>query len=939
MRELSFHELNHNELSCKNRRKGLVLEAAKKDMENFQKSIPVYSIINKMLAIDKVMPKNWYVDEVRAGFETVNFPTEETRKKHTYEMAFLLERYHKYIINLKLNPEIDLPKLDFAPSDDVKINGVAPNFIYVEGRSIHVVKISQGRPNFAKTSAWDRKDLYALAQYGRYLIPSGRTARVVAEYHFLRNAGDKSGSFVAEFDDKSGNIISASQEYSNPQKDLTDWDKKMLEQLTKGESECSEAECARCAQRHLCAYKHAPLGTAVPMAVKALSELDLTEDQEKAIQFGDGILKINAGPGAGKTVVVCARTASLLASGVQPHEILLITFTESGAKEMRDRIKLYTDDFGLDVDLSQLRILTFNAFGQQIIDAEWQNLGFTRKPALIDDVERYAILAKLLGDNVIPGIDYRNFRMRTPIKGALEITKRCFEIIKSYNLSYNESDLKVFYDKLDGDSAFLKNESVEPIFELYNEYYKKLREECLIEFADQENLIFEVLRFDPYYLEDTEIAHIIIDEFQDTSEKQMDFIKNMMDSKHFRSLMVVGDDSQAIFSFRDTTPEFMIHFFEYIGMNGEEISLVENHRSTPEIVEFANAINRLNVERVDKDIIPSRPSNKKGVRVECFWEKYEEYEYIVEQIKQRIENGVKPEDIAFIASSKPELLEISSMLTEEGIPSILLNPETLLENSRVIAAIALAKWLTEPTATQEAVCYANALTKGALLEMSDEDINKYVSSLPQQEKFNSLHGDAKRDYFHELLEELDEDDEIYESFIETLKGKLNLKKELEYCVLFEEYGDKVAIRRKKIYSGVVLTTAHSSKGLEWPVVFTSISKFYPKYMATSLNRVKRAKMIEEKRRLVFVSATRARDELIITGQYVAFGSEKEGYTYNPFLMESVRAIGEEFAPIRRSPEEKKAKKAEHERKLAEKKAQKAAEAMVPEASVAFAKAS
>lgn len=927
MKELNFHELNHNELSCKNRRKGLILEAAKKDMENFQKSIPIYNIIDKMLKLNTVMPENWYVDEVTAGFETVNFPTEETRRKHTDEMAFLLERYHKYIVSLGMYPESNLPGLNLTVSDEVKINGVYPNFIYVEGRNIHVVKISQGKPNFTKKGAYDRKDLYALAQYGRSLIPSGRTAVIVAEYHFLRNTNDKTGAFVPEYDEKNGNIISVSQEYSNPQTVSAEWDEKMLAQLLTDTTECSEDDCACCLQRQLCQYKHAPLGTAVPLAVKALSELDLTPSQEKAIQYGEGILKINAGPGAGKTVVVCARTASLLASGVKPHEILLITFTESGAKEMRDRIKLYTDDFGLDADLSQLRIMTFNAFGQQIIDAEWQNLGFSRKPALIDDVERYGILAKLLNEHVIPGIDYRNFRMRTPIKGALEITKRVFEIIKAYNLSYNEDGMRILTDKLDRDVSFLSGESYEPLFDLYNIYYKKLKEECLIEYADQENLIFEVLRYDPYYLEDTEIAHIIVDEFQDTSKKQMDFIKNMMDSRYFKSLMVVGDDSQAIFGFRDTTPEFMIHFFEYIGQPGEEISLVENHRSTPEIVRFANAINRLNSERVDKDIIPGRLSNKNDVIVEGFWEKWEEYEYIVEQIKRHIEAGVKPEDIAFIASSKAELLEMSSMLAEEGIPSILLNPESLLENSRVVAAIALAKWLTEPTATQEAVCYANALTKGELLSKTDDEINAYVDYMPQQERFANLHGDEKREYFHELLMELDEDDEIYEGFVETLKAKLSLQKELEYCILFDEYGEKVAIRRKKIYSGVVLTTAHSSKGLEWPVVYASVSKYYTKWMGTLLNRQKRTKMIEEKRRLLFVAATRARDELTITGQYVSYGSEKEGYAYNPYLKESYECIGKEFSPVRPSAEERKAKKAEHERLIAEKRSGKASDAL------------
>jgi superfamily I DNA/RNA helicase len=923
MKYVSFYELNKNDLACAKRRKGVSTEAAKKDMENFQKSIPLYEIIKEMLLLDEVQPDEWYNEKVAEGFKEVNFPTEETRRRHVMEMAFLLERYHKYIVDLGIHPETDLPRLDFRPASDLTISGVSPNFIYVDGSTIHVVKISQGKPSFAKTKAAERKDLYALAQYGRFLIPSGKTATICAEYHFLRSSNDKTGSFISTYNEKDSNIIQYEQEYSNPNgSEVPDWDAKIIPELRKDEVECSEDDCKMCAQRHLCGYKHAPLGTEVPMAIKALSELSLSEAQEKAIQYGEGVLKINAGPGAGKTVVVCARTACLLSAGVKPEELLLITFTESGAKEMRDRIKLYTDDFGLDVDLSRLTICTFNAFGQKVIDSEWSNLGFAKKPRLIDDVERYAIIARLLNENVIPGIDYRNFRMRMPLKGALEITKRVFEIIKAYNLTDTADDRKLLIDKLDRDTAFLKSESYGPLFELYDKYYQKLRNDCLIEYADQENLIFEVLQYDPYFLEDTGIAHIIIDEFQDTSEKQMNFIKQMMDSKSFKSLMVVGDDSQAIFGFRDTTPEFMIHFFEYLGMDGEEISLIENHRSTPQIVNFANAINRLNKERVDKDIIPTREAGE-AVKVNGFWEKWEEYEYIVEQIKKRIENGTKPEDIAFIASTKTELLLLSSMLSEENIPTILLNPEALLENSRVIAAIALSKWLMEPTATQEALNYAMALTKGELMEKNDQEINLFIEGLTQQKEFEALHGDKKREYFHRLLEELDEDDEIYESFVEMLKGKESLQKELEYCVLFEEYGEKVAVRRKKIYSGVVLTTAHSSKGLEWPVVFTSITKFYDKHTHTLINRSKREALIEEKRRLMFVAATRARDELIITSQFVSFGSEKDGYVYNQFLSEAFQAIGNTFEPVKPSSEERKAKKEQHERELAAKKEKKA----------------
>ena len=99
MKYVSFFELNKNDLACAKRRKGVSTEAAKKDMENFQKSIPLYEIIKEMLLLDEVQSDEWYNEKVAEGFKEVNFPTEETRRRHVMEMAFLLERYG-YLIDI-----------------------------------------------------------------------------------------------------------------------------------------------------------------------------------------------------------------------------------------------------------------------------------------------------------------------------------------------------------------------------------------------------------------------------------------------------------------------------------------------------------------------------------------------------------------------------------------------------------------------------------------------------------------------------------------------------------------------------------------------------------------------------------------------------------------------------------------------------------------------
>ncbi|MDD7391133.1 MAG: ATP-binding domain-containing protein [Lachnospiraceae bacterium] len=109
---------------------------------------------------------------------------------------------------------------------------------------------------------------------------------------------------------------------------------------------------------------------------------------------------------------------------------------------------------------------------------------------------------------------------------------------------------------------------------------------------------------------------------------------------------------------------------------------------------------------------------------------------------------------------------------------------------------------------------------------------------------------------------------------------------MKYCLDYDQYGEGQCARREKNYPGVVLTTAHSSKGMEWPIVFNDISHYHTK----GLTREE----VEEKRRLLFVSSTRARDELYLTGQSVAYGA-KGKRVFNQFLMECHEILGEPFS--------------------------------------------
>ena len=351
--------------------------------------------------------------------------------------------------------------------------------------------------------------------------------------------------------------------------------------------------------------------------------------------------------------------------------------------------------------------------------------------------------------------------------------------------------------------------------------------------------------------------------------------------------------------------------------------MLENHRCTPEIIEFANKINDLNHFKVAKDLIATRPSGK-PVIVKGFHTIADEEDFIIDGVKEHLAAGTKPEEIAIICSTKSELRRYANRLTKEGIESVSLNPEPLLENSRVKAAIAFVRSLGCETDTQNMLVYVNAKIGGGLFEKSAAEIEELIDEgRVEAAMVDSKLPHEKKEALLEILKAIDHnDDEIYQQFLETI-GRKTFEKIVEYCDDFLVFGTKNEARREHDYPGVVLTTCHSSKGLEWPIVYASLSQFDSEKKSLHAGSGAAIRALEEVRRLLFVTATRARDELYVTGKYVAYG-KKGHYTYNQFLKDSYEANGQIFSifDIQKEADEidlaKKKKKAEERAALAAK---------------------
>lgn len=796
---------------------------------------------------------------------------------------------------------------------------VCPDAVFKSPGRIELVLYRSGKPTVTQNgrkqdaSVQNCLELYFLLRYARTMVPAGAVWEVAASYYFMRKNTD-TGSTLADkdfFSGNGGNVVTLSEKYTGGSMAETELDEAFLAQLdefTEGVDGCAEDACQFCKMYTQCYWIKSPKRYEKKTLEGKQGKITPSDAQQAVIDFRKGYCKVNAGAGTGKTECMTERGARMFEEGVDPHKMLFITFTEAGATEMKERLTKKAAARGLAIGPNDIMAMTFNSFDFQIVQENYKELGFTRKPAVIDRVRSRALITDILKENPISGLDYLNYTMR---QGALTFVERAFEIIKNENLDPDDPfSVGLLEDALaEAGYASLSRAGVgSDLISRYKDYDESLTKDCLVQFADQEPLANRFLDSHPGYLEKRYgFEHIIVDEFQDSNDGQLDKIQRLCACKSFKSLMVVGDDSQAIYSFRHTSPENMIHFFEKMGVDGTELFLTENRRSREEIIDLANGINDLNKEKVQKTMAAVRGKGGK-VKVQGFFKRDVEYANICNRIRDLIDAGVKPERIAFIAYTREELTEMGAVLSKEGIPWVMKNPLLLMDNSRVKAALSLGMAFFDPDATKGFFDYIVAKYDGEASKLLTPDQLAMEVDLMQSEflALEDMPFTAQRAKFHGWLDAIRGEDEIYGYFLDLLYNNDDLESELQYLLDFTRFGDKEEKKMDQAYEGVVLTTAHSSKGLEWDYVFNSISK-YDKEQLHKRSSVAQARL-EEARRLMFVSMTRAREELFVTGQFICYGNKDEGYTPNQFLAEVYSILNEPYDPVDHEAERRRAEK-------------------------------
>ena len=834
---------------------------------------------------------------INTFYEFLDMPTETTKQMQAKDDIRDIERYlhceyRRPVING--HPVVDLCDTGFECQMDFMFKGyqTIKTNKHKEGRKwvydeetvfvLEAVRLFTGKPTVKESSKIldtgisTRLELYVMLKAMEHIAKEeypGQQIMLRASYYFLQKEREDDKKYSEEFfDGKGGNVITL-QSYVDDMSNVDKTFEPQMKEFLKGQSVSSE-KCKTCRSRVLCEYYDAAEPLTEEERPKPVSLPILSPNQEKAASALEGNVRVIATAGSGKTTAMAYRIMNLLKAGVQPEKIGCFTFTNAGAGEMRDRIKGFCGLAGIDVDFDKMIISTIHSFGDSLLKQYYNLLGYSKPPVLINEIQKTKIIENILSENspIEALIDkYKNFYLDMfRAKGILELMKGYFSSIME-GMSQDEFAEKTGFDTT----------TVDSIYNMYMQYDKYKKDACLIEHSDQELGVLKLLRVKPDLFDEVGIEHISVDEYQDTSNVQFSIINEMRKAKCVKSLFIVGDDDQSIYGFRDANVELIKNFFEMIGENGLDVQLMENRRSTHNIVDFASTLISYNQNRIEKH---PKSTNEEGepVCVSAFASKEDEQEYIVDVIEDLIKNGRKDNEIAILAPTNAELMVYADMLKKRGIESVSINPEPILENPRVVGAVGLVKFMLN-NSEFNGTAYINARDNGTAITKSDEEIRQEILNL-QNEVKNIKNVTGLFEKFKALDQE--ENDEIYQSFLEDINTAMedavkqeNLHAVCEYVMDFERFGQKQTARKEKAYNGVVLSTMHSSKGKEWPVVFCSVTKMH--------GRDLKPEDIDEKNRLLFVACTRAKKELYISGVAIAFSSAMQGDVENMFPAECI----------------------------------------------------
>ena len=825
---------------------------------------------------------------------------EETFRQKTEDELGALKRYIS---------EFPAQDLQVAEERVVSFFGneitLKPNAIRVNDDEIMIYKVFDKKPDISDrgrkedTAASESKKIFAFIKYGQSLLNPGETKMISVYFIYLRGKGETNDEPFLKRNAKTGKVLKQSKIVSRSallgkdeagefiQTELDDYFKKKFDAWVAGKASCTPEECEKCPDFNECHFVKPVAATPAVVSTKRMRGFLPSPAQKKIISNKNGIMRVIAAAGSGKTWSIIQNILYLLGS-CEPQKIVVLAYNRDAANEIEK--KLVQANRGIRKGIDKVNVNTFDGLFYNLIKPNYLALGFTEKPEIIEPADCRSIVEELArSGKPIRDMDYRIFN-DTKLPSVVRTLVTAFDIIKRQNLCPGdekklEQELGMYASTIEGPAAY------EDILDMYNVYEETLRSRNLLEYADLPLLVMELYKRNPYVFEPYGYEHFIVDEAQDVDQKEVDILKLMLDTPTFKSLLMVGDDWQSIYGFKGAAPQIIRDLEKVLHSEIPTVMLTENHRSQAKIVDLGNKIIDHNTEKVDKTVISTRPGTV-DPEVYGFADRQEEYDWIADKMQKIIASGrYQPEDICYIGANRSVIAGMEKTLLDRGIACNRKNPEYINDNSRVMGVYALHAAWKDNRNTHAIKLFLQARENGELyVRYNAAEITGMIEKEQHRYRLMRRYNDKRRAWaFIRECRKLNMTDELYAQYVYKLcdyaeKGWKTLSAHLDNL----EASDKDSYKRRLNYAGVVLTTAHSSKGLEWPVVFLSLTKFDSKELTEKTAR-------EEKNRLVYVGTSRAKDELYVTGQLIAYG-DKANRHYNEFLHEVYVGLGKEWNP-------------------------------------------
>ena len=603
----------------------------------------------------------------------------------------------------------------------------------------------------------------------------------------------------------------------------------------------------------------------------------LNREQQQAVQHTEGPLLILAGAGSGKTKVLTVRIAYLLAQGVNPYEILAITFTNKAAKEMKSRVEGLVGDVANRIWLS-----TFHSFCAKFLRFELDNfLGYNSNFTIYDTSDSQVVIKAALK---ALNLDDKYYPVGAMIS-AISDAKNKLMFASDYRKQARD-----FYQQ--------------KVADVYEYYERELRKNNALDFDDLLLVAVKLLQSNAAVLEkySKRFKYVMIDEYQDTNHAQ--YLLAYLLSSHWRNIAVVGDADQSIYAWRGADIQNILDF-EKDYPNCKSIKLEQNYRSTKIILDAANAVIDNNEGRPEKNLWTDKTE---GAKIQHFTaqSEHEEAAFIGDTIVKKHDiHGVPYGDMAILYRTNAQSRVLEEALIKRALPYTMVGGTKFYDRKEIKDVLAYLRVLYNPFDDLSLLRIINvpkrsigATTVSKLQDYARENGTSLFMTLTQLHLVDSIKGKTKEKleefgiliftlvaemddksvldileaildrtgYLYQLEESTDPQDQARAENIGELLSVAKDFQDTNPTGTVEDFLEQVALVNdvdsfEQEDSKVTLMTLHAAKGLEFPIVFLGgLEEGLFPHSRTLMN----PEEIEEERRLAYVGITRAEQELYIS---------------------------------------------------------------------------